>query len=112
MARQHLTESLRLSWLTGARIGVARGLEAVATLTARDGDPGLAVQLTAAAVALRTAAGLPRAVRGTDPAAARPGAQPGPGRGSARTGQRGLGLTADAAVALVLRPHAGGRPGR
>jgi predicted ATPase/DNA-binding NarL/FixJ family response regulator len=104
VARQHLTESLRLSWLTGARIGVARGLEAVATLTARDGDPGLAVQVTAAAAALRAAAGLPalsaeRIQQQLDPARSL-----GPDL-LGQHWQRGLGLTADAAVALVLRPH-------
>ena len=106
VAREHLIESLRLSWLTGARIGVARGLEAVATLTARDGDPGLAVQLTAAAAALRAAAGLPalsaeRTQQQLDPAR---------GLGPELLGQfwqRGLGLTADGAVALALRPAPG-----
>ncbi len=110
VARQHLTESLRLSWLTGARTGVARGLEAVATLTARDGDPGLAVQLTAAAAALRAAAGLPalsaeRTQQQLDPARS---------LGPELLGQhwqRGLGLTADAAVALVLRPRRAGPAG-
>ncbi|HEY9244536.1 MAG TPA: tetratricopeptide repeat protein [Streptosporangiaceae bacterium] len=104
VAREHLIESLRLSWHTGARIGVARGLEAVATLTAREGDPGLAVQLTAAAAALRAAAGLPalsaeRIQRQLDPARS---------LGTevlSQHWQRGLGLTADAAVALVLRPR-------
>ena len=104
MAREHLTESLRLSWLTGARIGVARSLEAVATLTARDGDPGLAVQLTAAAAALRAAAGLPalsaeRTQQQLDPARSL-----GPDL-LGQHWQRGLGLTADAAVGLVLRPR-------
>jgi predicted ATPase/DNA-binding CsgD family transcriptional regulator len=110
VARQHLTESLRLSWLTGARTGVARGLEAVATLTARDGDPGLAVQLTAAAATLRAAAGLPalsaeRTQQQLDPARS---------LGPELLGQhwqRGLGLTADGAVALVLRPRPAGPAG-
>jgi predicted ATPase/DNA-binding CsgD family transcriptional regulator len=107
VAREHLAESLRLSWLTGARIGVARGLEAVATLTARDGDPGLAVQLTAAAAALRAAAGLPalsaeRTQQQLDPARSL-----GP-EVLGQHWQRGLGLTADAAVALVLRPRRAG----
>ncbi len=107
VAREHLIESLRLSWQTGARIGVARGLEAVATLTAREGDAGLAVQLTAAAAALRAAAGLPalsaeRTQQQIDPARS---------LGSevlSQLWQRGLGLTADAAVALVLRPGRAG----
>ena len=37
LARPHLAESLRLSQLTGARIGVARGLEAFAALCCRAG---------------------------------------------------------------------------
>ena len=57
-ARRHLTRSLRLSHATGARIGVARGLEAFAALAGREGRPELAVQLAAAATALREAAGL------------------------------------------------------
>ena len=110
VAREHLAESLRLSWLTGARIGVARGLEAVATLTARDGDPGLAVQLTAAAAALRAAAGLPalsaeRTQQQLDPARSL-----GPDL-LGQHWQRGLGLTADAAVALVLQPRRAGPAG-
>jgi len=59
LARQHLAESLRLSHSTGARIGVARGLEAFAALAVREDRPELAVRLTAAAAALRDAAGLP-----------------------------------------------------
>ena len=58
-ARRHLTRSLRLSHATGSRIGVARGLEAFAALTGHEGRPELAVQLAAAAAALREAAGLP-----------------------------------------------------
>ena len=108
VAREHLVESLRLSWLTGARIGVARGLEAVATLTARDGDPGLAVQLSAAAAGAARRGRPARAVRGTDPAAARPGARPGRRELLGQFWQRGLGLTADAAVA----PGAAPAPGR
>ena len=67
LARPHLAESLRLSQLTGARIGVARGLEAFAALCfredpgAREGQARLPVLLTAAAAALREAAGLPAA---------------------------------------------------
>jgi predicted ATPase/DNA-binding CsgD family transcriptional regulator len=58
-ARRHLTRSLRLSHATGARIGVARGLEAFAALAGCEGKTELAVQLAAAAGALREAAGLP-----------------------------------------------------
>ena len=59
-ARQHLAESIRLSHSTGSRIGVARGLEAFAALASGESQPELAVQLTAAAAALREAAGFPR----------------------------------------------------
>jgi predicted ATPase/DNA-binding CsgD family transcriptional regulator len=58
-ARRHLTRSLRLSHATGARIGVARGLEAFAALAGREGQADLAVQVAAAAAALRETAGLP-----------------------------------------------------
>jgi hypothetical protein len=58
-ARQHLAESLRLSHSTGSRIGVARGLEAFAALAGAENRPELAVQLAAAAGALREAAGFP-----------------------------------------------------
>ena len=39
LAREHLTESLRLSRDIGTRIGVARGLESFAALAAREGEP-------------------------------------------------------------------------
>ncbi len=58
-ARRHLSRSIRLSHATGARIGVARGLEAFAALAVHENQPERAVQLTAAATALRETAGLP-----------------------------------------------------
>ena len=58
-ARRHLTRSIRLSYATGARIGVARGLEAFAALAVHENQPERAVQLAAAATALRETAGLP-----------------------------------------------------
>ena len=58
-ARRHLARSIRLSHATGARIGVARGLEAFAALAVHENQPERAVQLTAAATALRETAGLP-----------------------------------------------------
>jgi predicted ATPase/DNA-binding CsgD family transcriptional regulator len=101
LAREHLAESLRLSRLTGARIGVARGLEAFAALTAREGQAELPVLLTAAASALRAAAGLPplpeeRIQRQLEPAGT---------LGAEAVGvlwQEGLGMTPDAAVTLAL----------
>jgi predicted ATPase/tetratricopeptide (TPR) repeat protein len=58
-ARRHLTRSIRLSQATGARAAIARGLEAFATLAGHEGRPELAVQLAAAATALRERAVLP-----------------------------------------------------
>ena len=101
LARTHLAESLRLSHSTGARIGVARGLEAFAALAVHEERPELAVQLTAAATALRDVAGLP----------ALPGARKEKYLASARhLGEpaiawlwaQGLAMTSDQAVALAL----------
>src|SRR5260370_35464968 len=58
-ARRHLTRSIELSQATGTRIGVARGLEVFATLAVREKQPERAVQLAAAAAALRESAGVP-----------------------------------------------------
>src|SRR5260370_9434359 len=80
-AREHLAESIRLSRSTGARIGVARGLEAFAALAVLEGRPDRAVKLAAAAAALRDAAGLPP-LPGA-PAGGCPGPPP-PRRGPAR----------------------------
>jgi hypothetical protein len=55
-ARRYLTRSIRLSQATGVRISIARGLEAFAALAGREDQPELAVQLTAAAAAVRTGA--------------------------------------------------------
>ena len=100
-ARRHLTRSLRLSHATGARIGVARGLEAFAALTGHEGQPELAVQLAAAAAALREAAGLPPL------SGARVEAYLAPARRLgdvtvARLWASGQALTSEAAVALAL----------
>jgi len=58
LAARHLTESIALSQSTGSRIGVIRALDAFAALAVREGRPERAVQLTAAAAALRSAAQL------------------------------------------------------
>ncbi|MDX6336580.1 MAG: hypothetical protein QOG05_3920 [Streptosporangiaceae bacterium] len=120
LARPHLAESLRLSQLTGARIGVARGLESFAALCAREGQGRPAVLLAAAAAALREAAGLPA------PSAGRTQQHLDAARGlgqEALTGlwEEGLRLTPDAAVTLALTsgpevalgsgPGAGGESG-
>jgi predicted ATPase/DNA-binding CsgD family transcriptional regulator len=59
LARGHLSEGLRLSQHTGSRIGVARGIATFAELARARKEPELAVQLIAAAAALREGAGLP-----------------------------------------------------
>jgi predicted ATPase/DNA-binding NarL/FixJ family response regulator len=59
LGRQHLTQSVELSRAIGSRIGMVRGLEAFAALAVREDHPDRAVQLAAAAAALREAAHLP-----------------------------------------------------
>jgi predicted ATPase/DNA-binding CsgD family transcriptional regulator len=101
LAREHLSESIRLSQHTGARIGVARGLVAFAALAMAEQHPELAVRLTAAATALRQAAGLPgRAGSHTERylAAARHLGEP----AVAQLWAQGLAMSSDAAVALAL----------
>jgi predicted ATPase/DNA-binding CsgD family transcriptional regulator len=100
--RRHLTESIELSRSTGSRIGTIRGLEAFAALAAAEQRPELAVQLAAAAAALREAADLP----------ARPGGWAERYLGAARSSlggdaagrlwAAGTGLDASAAVDLAL----------
>src|SRR5207248_5790584 len=99
----------RLSHSTGARIGVARGLEAFAALAVAEGRPELAVKLTAAASALREAAGLPPL------AGARMERYLAPGRrlGDLTFGRlwsQGMAMSSEAAVALALAgpPGTGG----
>jgi predicted ATPase/DNA-binding CsgD family transcriptional regulator len=122
LARPHLAESLRLSQLTGARIGVARGLESFAALCfqegqrfqegqdaqgagggagARDRQARLAVLLSAAATGLREAAGLPA------PSAGRTQQYLDAARGLGQEAltelwEEGRRLTLDAAVTLAL----------
>jgi predicted ATPase/DNA-binding CsgD family transcriptional regulator len=110
-ARRHLAESIRLSNSTGSRIGVARGLEAFAALAMSENRPELAVRLTAAAAALREAAGFPTL------AGARVERYLAPARGLgepavAHLWAQGLAMTGEAAVALALdapQPAAAGR---
>ena len=113
-AREHLAESIRLSHATGARIGVARGLEAFASLAVLEGRGDRAVQLIAAAAALREAAHLPQLPGSrTDRyfAAARSFGEP----AIAQFWATGFGMTSDAAVAMALdaaSAGAGSRPDR
>ncbi len=100
-ARRHLTRSLRLSHATGARIGVARGLEAFAALTGHEGRPELAVQLAAAAAALRETAGLPPLSGARVEAYLAPARRLGDAA-VARLWASGRALTSEAAVALAL----------
>jgi predicted ATPase/DNA-binding CsgD family transcriptional regulator len=103
VARQHLTESIQLCRRTGNRIGVARALEAFAGLAVIEGDTERAVMLVAAATALREASGLPplpaaRAERHLAPAR-RLGDHV-----VSRLWTRGLGLSAETAIELAIKP--------
>ena len=104
-ARRHLTRSLRLSHATGSRIGVARGLEAFAALTGHEGRSELAVQLAAAAAALREAAGLPP-LSGARVEAYLAQARRLGDATVARLWASGQALTSEAAVALALDARA------
>ena len=101
-ARRHLTRSLRLSQATGARIGVARGLEAFAALTGHEGRPELAVQLAAAATALRETAGLPPLPGSRVEGYLAPARRQLGDAAVARLWASGRALTSEAAVALAL----------
>jgi predicted ATPase/DNA-binding CsgD family transcriptional regulator len=100
-ARRHLTRSLRLSHSTGSRIGVARGLETFAALAVHENRPELAVQLTAAATALREAAGLPPLPGARTESYLAPARRLGDAA-VARLWARGLALSSEAAIALAL----------
>ena len=100
-ARRHLTRSIKLSQTTGTRIGVARGLEAFATLAVRDKQPERAVQLAAAAAALRESAGVPP----LPPARTETYLAPARHLGEAalaRLWAQGQALSSEAAVALAM----------
>ena len=100
-ARQHLAGSLQLSQDTGSRIGVARGLEAFAALANREHRPELAVQLAAAASALREAAGLPPLPGARTEQYLAPARRLGEAA-VARLWARGLALSSEEAVTLAL----------
>jgi DNA-binding CsgD family transcriptional regulator len=59
-AASSLGESLELSMATGQRLGIARGIEALAALAATRGDDASAVRLDSAGAALREVVGQPR----------------------------------------------------
>jgi predicted ATPase/DNA-binding CsgD family transcriptional regulator len=100
-ARQQLAGSLRLSQATGARIGVARGLEAFAALALHEHRPELAVQLIAAASALRENAGLPPLPSARTERYLAPARRLGDAA-VARLWARGLAHSSEDAVALAL----------
>jgi len=101
LGRQHLTRSIELSRATGSRIGAIRGLEAFAALAVAEQQPERAVQLAAAAAALRKAADLPPRSGGW--AERYLGAASGLGEDTAaRLWARGAALDASAAVDLAL----------
>ena len=109
VARQHLTESLRLSHATGGRLGVARALEACAALTVQEGHAGVAVQLTAAADGLRGVAAFPPLPPGRKQRTLTAARSLGEAA-VARLWAHGLTMTADAAVAMALAERGPGRP--
>ncbi len=101
-ARRHLTRSIRLSQATGARAAIARGLEAFAALAAYEDRAELAVQLVAAATALREKAGLPPLPGARTDAYLAPARRLGE-PAIARLRARGLAMDTETAVALALR---------
>jgi predicted ATPase/tetratricopeptide (TPR) repeat protein len=106
-ARRHLTRSIELSQATGTRIGVARGLEVFATLAVQEKQPERAVQLAAAAAALRGSAGVPPLPPGRTEkylASARHLGE----SAVARLWAQGLTLSSEAAVALAVDVRATG----
>jgi DNA-binding NarL/FixJ family response regulator len=110
LARQYLTESTGMSRSMGNRIGMIRGLEAFAALAAKEHRPDRAVQLAAAAAALREAAHLPpRSAARTERMLAA-AATLGP-EAIARLWAEGSALEASSAVelALAVPPAAGDR---
>jgi predicted ATPase/DNA-binding NarL/FixJ family response regulator len=103
LSRRFLTESIGLSRSMGSRIGMIRGLEAFAALAAAEQRPDRAVQLAAAAAALREAAHLPaRSGARTDRLLA-PARSLGP-EAITRLWAEGSGLEASSAVDLALTP--------
>jgi len=100
-ARRHLTRSIRLSQATGNRISVARGLEAFAALAGRENRPEMAVQLTAAAAALRGKAGLPPLPGARTESYLAPAGRLGE-PAIARLWAHGLAMTSETAVTLAL----------
>ena len=110
-AGKYFGDSLELSKSTGSRIGVIRGLDAFAALATNLGMPQIAVQLAAAAAALRAEAGLPTAppARTSKVMAA---AAPLGDQAVSDLWEAGLRLGSDAAVPLALAISEQGGPDR
>jgi predicted ATPase len=100
-ARRHLTRSIKVSQATGARIGVARGLEAFAALAVREKQPERAVQLAAAAAAVRESAGVPPLPPVRTETYLAPARHLGEAA-VARLWAQGLALSSEAAIALAV----------
>src|ERR1700678_2577866 len=98
--RRHLTRSIKLSQATGARIGVARGLQAFASLAVREKQPERAVQLAAAAAAVREAGGAPALPTARTETLLAPARHLGE-TAITRLWAQGLTLTSDQAIALA-----------
>ena len=100
-AQRYLARSIKLSQATGTRVGVARGLETFAALAVREKHPEQAVQLAAAAAALRESAGVPPLPTArTEPYLA-PARHLGEAA-MARLWAQGQALSSEAAVALAI----------
>jgi predicted ATPase/DNA-binding CsgD family transcriptional regulator len=59
-AHGYFTESLQISGVSGSRVGILRGLDAMIMLAMMEGEQELAVRLAAAVTALRSSADLPQ----------------------------------------------------
>jgi len=113
-ARLHFTSSIRLSQATGSRIGVARGLEAFAVLAVHECQHERALQLAAAAAALRESAGVPPLPAARTEAFLAPARHLGE-TAVTRLWAQGLTLTSDQAIAMATgapssKPVAGQDP--
>jgi DNA-binding NarL/FixJ family response regulator len=100
-ARRHLSGSIELSQATGSRIGMARGLEAFAALAVQENQPELAVQLVAAATALRDIVGLPPRAGARTEVLLAPARRLGDAA-VAGLWARGLAMSSEEAIALAL----------
>ncbi len=112
-ARSALTESVRLSLAIGQRLGVARGLAALAALWAASGDAERAVRVAGAARSLFEAIGVASAasaVRRLDELVTMVGRELGPDVATSLTTQ-GRTMSRQHAVALATAPARAGQDG-